>query len=209
MMAMENVSLGLLELSAIREMANTGLGNAAKSISEFTAHNFNVDVPYAQSVALTRMPMLLGESENIYVGIYLPVKGEVEGHIAFLLPWESAQSLWKMVMGRAPRTPAEVDEDAASAMLEVGNSFSGSFLNAISDIAKFSFGSTQPVLAIDTCSAIIATIVGEASQGDADSLAIDTEFFDDEHKISGIFLFLPTVSGLKSLFAALGISKAA
>ncbi len=208
-MAMGNVSLGLVELSAIREMANAGLAHATKSLSEFTGHKFNVDVPYAQSVALTRIPMLLGDGEQIYVGIYLPVKGEVEGHIAFLLPWESAQLLWKMVMGRAPRTPAEVDEDAASAMLEVGNIFNGSFLEAISDIAKFGFSTTQPVLAIDSCSVILAAIVSEASQGDADSMAIDTEFFDDEHTTSGIFLFLPTVSGLRSLFSALGISKAA
>jgi chemotaxis protein CheC len=208
-MASEHISLGLLELSAVREMANIGLGHATKSLSEITGHNFNMDVPYAESVALTRLPTLLGGGEQTYAGIYMPVTGDVEGHIAFLFPWESAQSLWTMLLGGAPNSPEDIDELAASALLEIGNIINGSFLNAIADMAGFNLNVTPPVLAIDMCAVILAAIVSEASQGDSIALAIETSIFDEAHSTSGIFIYIPTISGLRSLFGALGIPEAA
>jgi chemotaxis protein CheC len=200
--------LGLLELSAVREVANIGLGHATTALSNMTGRSFNMNVPYAESVALTELPLRLGNDE-LYAGICMAVDGEVPGHIAFLFPWASAQELWKMLLGFAPSDSSDLGELEASALIEVGNVISGSFLNAIADMTDFRMLPSPPMLAIDMSVAIIAAIVASASEAHHVALAIDTDIFDEQSKTTGIFLFIPTEKGLAHLFSALGIGEAA
>lgn len=202
-------SLGLMELSAVRELSNIGLGHATTALSELTQRPFNMTVPNAESVAMDDIPERLGSDEQAFVGIYMPIEGEIGGHMAFLFPWASAQSLWRMLLGSAPESPAEVDEMYASATLEVGNIINSSFLNAISDMTGASLHATPPLMAIEMASAILQAIVSEASYRDHVALSIQTEIYDENGSVDGTFFYIPTVGGLHTLFARLGIAEAA
>lgn len=208
-MSSDRLKLGLLELSAVREMANIGLGHATKALSEVTGSDFNMSVPYAESVALTAIPQILGSSQNLYAGIYMPVEGDIDGHMGFLFPWDSACELWTMLLGMAPESAEQVGELEASALIEVGNIINGSFLNAIASMTGFTLLATPPGLAIDMCTTILEAIVSEASQSEAVALAIETEIYSENSSTSGIFLYIPTLGGLKALFHSLGIPEAA
>ncbi|MBX3120076.1 MAG: chemotaxis protein CheC [Fimbriimonadaceae bacterium] len=208
-MGSENLKLGLLELSAVRELANIGLGHAMTALTELTGRSFNMSVPYAENVALTNLPEMLGDRDGINVGIYMPVEGDVEGHMAFLFPWAAAQRIWKMLLGSAPESIEDVSELEASAMLEVGNIINSSFLNAISDMTNYRLHATPPYVSVDYGVSILSAIVTEASYEEHAALAIETDIFDDQNEASGIFLYIPTVGGLKLMFNALGIVEAA
>lgn len=200
--------LGLLQMSAIREITNIGLGHAITALNTMTQRPFNMSVPSAQSVALTQIPELLG-SEETYVGICMQVDGDVPGYMAFLFPWASASELWAAMLGSAPESPESVSEYEASALIEVGNIINSSFLNAISLMTSFEMHSTPPSLAIDMSISILESVVTEASLDDHVALAIETDIFDSETHSGGMFVFIPTLEGLESLFRALGISEAA
>lgn len=204
----EPLKLGLLELSAVREMANIGLGHATTALASLTGRSFNMNVPYAESVALTALPKMLG-SDALYTGIYMPVDSEIGGHMAFMFPWDSAQQLWSMLLGQAPETPDQVGEMEASALIEVGNIINGSFLNALSGMTGIQMLATPPSLAIDMSVVILDAIVTEASIGEHAALTIETEIFDEARSTKGTFLYIPTVEGLRKLFGALGIQEAA
>lgn len=211
-MAMEGGSrnFGLMEMSAIREMANIGLGHATTALANVTGKAFNMEVPNVETVTLEKVPLMMGDPEAVAVGICMPIEGDIDGHTAFLFPWESAQCLWRILIGYAPESLNEVDELAASAMLEIGNIVSSGFLNAISDLSSLKLHATPPMVSIDSVYTIVATIVAEAEMSDAVALALETRLFGlDDANITGYFLCVPTMSGLNHLFSALGIPEAA
>ena len=208
-MANEALNLGLMQLSAVKELANIGLGHATTSIAEMTQQPFYMSVPHAASIALEEIPLLMGGREELTVGIYMTVNGEVDGHIAFLYPWHSAQFFWRLLLGKAPENMEDVGELEASVMLELGNIINSSFLNAISDMSELPLHATPPLVSIEMAAAILQSIVLQACETDYAALSIETRIYDDSGEAEGFFLFIPTVGGLHKLFAKLGIPEAA
>lgn len=204
-----NVSLGLLQLSAIRELSNIGVGHATTALSEMIQRPLNMSVPNADSVALEAIPGLLGSPEAPAVGIYIPIEGEIGGHMAFLLPWTGAQELIGILTGSTPDSVEEVSEFHASALMEIGNIIVSSFLNAISDMTGFSLNSTPPMMSIEMAGAILEAILAEATYTNQVALLIQTHIIDEVGGIDGFFVYLPTLDGLNLLFDRLGIKEAA
>ena len=204
-----DITLGLMELSVVKEMTNIGLGHATSALSDMTGKAFNMSVPDVESLSLEEIPALLGGAESFSAGIYMPIEGDVSGHIAFLMPWPSAQSLWKMLLGTQPESPDDISEMDASAILEIGNIINSSFLNAISDMTNLSMHATPPFLAVEMSAAILDAIVVEASSRDHVALAIRTVINDYEGSMEGFFVYIPSIGGLRQIFSTLGLAEAA
>lgn len=191
-------------------MANIGLGHATTALATVTGKAFNMEIPNVETVAFENIPFMLGDPMAVSVGICMPIEGDVEGYTAFLFPWESAQELWNALIGTAPEYPEQVDDLAASAMLEIGNIVSSSFLNAIADMANLKLHATPPRVSIDFMASVAASIVSEAEMADTVALALETRLFGLEGcDITGYFLCIPTLEGLNHLFTGLGIAEAA
>lgn len=208
-MGSETIKLGLMELSAIRELSNIGAGHATTALAELTGEPLGMSVPEAEQVAFEEIPALLGNPEDLAVGIYMPIDGEIGGHMGFLLPWTAAHKLWKCLLGQAPQSVEEVSDLEASAMLEVGNIIISSYLNAISDMTGTAMHSTPAAMSVEMGCAILEAIVSEACAADQVALYIRTRLYDEDGDIDGFFVYFPTVGGLRQLFARLGIAEAA
>lgn len=200
------IPLGLLETSAVREMANIGLGHATTALAGLTNRTIDMSVPDAESVPLEELPEMLG-SEALCVGIYMAIDGDIDGHVAFVLPWEGAQALWTMLLGAAPGEPEEVDALHASVLCEVGNIVDGGFLTAISDMTGLNLQATPPQLCADMGISVIGAIVCEAASADTAALAVRTTISAEDANLEGTFLFVPTMGGLRKLFNALGLPE--
>lgn len=199
-----------LEQSAIHEMANIGLGHAMTALSDLTGHSFNMTVPMVDAVSLSEVPEMMGGSENIAIGVYMSIEGDVSGHMAFIFPWESARGLWKMLLGRSPEDYDDIDELTASAMLETGNIINSSFLDALAELTDLRIHATPPRMSLDTTYSIVSSIVAEAELGDAVALAIKTKIFETHTgSIEGYFLCIPERSSVELFFDQLRVRKTA
>jgi len=209
-MASDLVRFSLMELSVVKEMANIGLGHATTALSDMTGKPFNMDIPNVDSVMVDTVPNLLGGTDDLTVSVYMPFVGDVDGHIAFLFPWESARALWTTLLGMAPATVEDVDEMSVSAMLEIGNIINSSFLNAIADMTGMRLEATPPLVSVDTSFSILSTIVAEAEMNEAAAIAIETSIRSvDDASMKGFFFCIPTMDGLRTMFQRLGIVEAA
>ncbi len=202
-------SLSILQLSAVKEMTNIGLGHAATALSTLTGRSFNMSVPDVESVPVADLLERLDGPESLTLSVFMPFEGDVAGYIAFLFPWPSAQKLWGMILGQFPDSPEQVGELEASAMIEVGNIINSNFLNALSDMTELKMHATPPAMSIEMAQAVIGSIVLEAEMSDSVALAVRTAIFDEESETSGYFLCIPTSNGLDTMFERLGISEAA
>jgi len=208
-MSSETMHLGVMASSVVRELANIGLAHATTAMAELTGKTFDMAVPDVESVALERLPSILGDPNGLCVATYMSIDGDVGGHIAFLMPWDSAQQLWLMLVGDAPDSPEDVTELHASVALEVGNMVNAGLLNSISDMTGLKLHATPPQVSMDMSAAVVASIVCEASYVDSVALSIQTQIYDVSHRVNGYFVYIPTVGGLRSVFQSLGVLEAA
>ena len=201
--------LGPIGQSVISEMANIGLGNATTSLATLTGHTFDMGVPEASSIPLEELPLMFGDSDEPYVGIYMPVEGESQGHMGFFLSWESASVLWKMLLGYAPESIEAIGELESSALIEVGNIINGSFLRAISEFSNVQMVACPPLMSVDMMSSMLASIASEACSDNHMALSIKTEIYDRGRAFEGRFVMIPTLEGLSLIFKNLGVLEAA
>ena len=73
-------------LDALREVGNIGLGNAMTALSTMIDQGVDMSVPRVGVVPLSQFAEMAGGEESVAACIYMPVEGEVSGHVAFLLP---------------------------------------------------------------------------------------------------------------------------
>ena len=132
----------------LKELGNIGAGNATTALAELINCKVDMMVPQVRLLEFSELGDLLGGEEQVLVGIYLQVEGDVDGSMMFTLPQESAMHLVNKLMAgmlgipEKPIEEMEFGEMEVSAMKEVGNIITGAYLNALSTLKNISFTTT-------------------------------------------------------------------
>lgn len=200
-----------LHLDILKEIGNIGAAHAATSLSNLLCRKIDMRVPNVDMVNFTDMMELAGGSETVVVGIYLRLEGDVEGSMFFILPIEQANRFIKRLIHDEhfdfSNTP--VSELGLSAMQELGNILSGSYISALSDFTRLKIYPTVPGLAVDMFGAIISIGLIEISQISDHVIVINTSIFEegygDHEEVRGHFFLLPDPDSFETLFKALGV----
>ena len=140
----------------LKEIGNIGAGNATTAISNMLNLKVNMDVPKVEFMKVQELPTAISAEEETVVGIYLEVESDIGGSMMFLLKMGSAQYLVNHLMGRPDDYAEEFNEMDISAIKEIGNIISGSYLSALSTMTNMVITSSVPYLAIDMAGAILS-----------------------------------------------------
>jgi len=92
-----------------------------------------------------------------------------------------------------------------SALNEIGNILSGSYLSALADLTKLSMSPTVPSLAIDMAGAILSYGLLQYGEMGDDALLIDTTFLEGNHEVEGQFFLIPDPESFAIIFESLGV----
>ncbi len=189
----------------LKEIGNIGAGNATTAISNMLNLKVNMDVPKVEFMKVQELPTAISAEEETVVGIYLEVESDIGGSMMFLLKMGSAQYLVNHLMGRPDDYAQEFNEMDISAIKEIGNTISGSYLSALSTMTNMVITSSVPYLAIDMAGAILSVPAIQFGQYGDNALLIQTEFGDDV-KIQGFFILMPDVESYDKILTSLGIA---
>ncbi|MEY8235553.1 chemotaxis protein CheC [Lachnospiraceae bacterium 66-29] len=189
----------------LKEIGNIGAGNATTAISNMLNLKVNMDVPKVEFMKVQELPTAISAEEETVVGIYLEVESDIGGSMMFLLKMGSAQYLVNHLMGRPDDYAEEFNEMDISAIKEIGNIISGSYLSALSTMTNMVITSSVPYLAIDMAGAILSVPAIQFGQYGDNALLIQTEFGDDV-KIQGFFILMPDVESYDKILTSLGIA---
>ncbi|NMB40924.1 MAG: chemotaxis protein CheC [Firmicutes bacterium] len=190
------------KLDVLKELANIGVGNALTSLSQMlNEEKVEMDVPVATLAPLQDVPDLLGGEELPVAGIYIESHGDINLTILFVLSLESAANLVSVLV---PGSQGEFNEMGLSALVEVGNILTASYLNALSFMTDLKLLPSPPVIAVDMSAAIISTVMAEAHIVDDEVVLLKTFLKSKQSHISGHILILPDVGALDSIFTLLG-----
>ena len=185
----------------LKEIGNIGAGNATTAISHMLNIKVNMEVPKVEFLTFQELPTAISAEEETVVGIYLEVESDIGGSMMFLLKMESARYLVNRLMGRPDDYAEEFSEMDLSAIKEIGNIISGSYLSALSSMTNMAITSSVPYLAIDMAAAILSVPAIQFGQYGDNALLIQTEFGDDV-KIQGFFILMPDVESYDKILTS-------
>lgn len=205
---MDFKELSNLQIDALKEIGNIGAGNAATALAQMINTKIDMNVPQISILPFSEVPELVGGADHHAVGIYLNVAGKAATNILFLMEADKACYLVDMLMGRnqGSTQPENLSELEISAMMEVGNIISATYLNALAMFTQLAFVPSVPALAIDMAGAILGVILAEYGQMGDTVLLLDTLFKKDDQDVVGHFFLLPEPGALDIILSALGVS---
>ncbi|MCR5102647.1 MAG: chemotaxis protein CheC [Butyrivibrio sp.] len=188
----------------LKELGNIGAGNATTALAQMLGMKVDMSVPQVRLLDFKDVGDLMGGAEQIMAGIYLAIEGDIEGSIMFLLGQVAARHLVDRLMMQDPKPDEEPFNDVElSAMKEVGNIITGSYLNSLSMMTNLKMLPSVPYLAIDMAGAILSVPAIEFGMMGDKILLIETMFFDEA--LSGYFILLPDMDGYSKILSSLGM----
>lgn len=195
-----------MQLDALQEVTNIGVGNAATALSTLLGTKFEITVPSINMVELNSLINDAGES--IVYGVVVRVVGDISGSILIVMDSSIAKELVSFLLGKEQKD--ELDEMGISVLCEVGNILSGSYMNAIAKFTGLFVNASVPAVACDMLSAIYATTFIESGQFDEYILDLETVFLSNNeiNKEFGMahFYYIPAPGSLEKVLKSIGIS---
>ena len=188
----------------LKEIGNIGAGNAMTALSQMLNCKIDMKVPQVKLLDLSNVATIVGSEEQLMVGVFLGVDGDITGSIMFLIELNSAKVLIKKIMMGYESGLVSFDEMEASAMQEVSNIITGAYLNSLSSLTNLMIYPTPPSLSIDMAGAILSVPAIEFGALGDNILMIQSQFYD-EVEIDGYFILIPDVESYKKILASLGI----
>ncbi|MEK4148359.1 chemotaxis protein CheC [Robertmurraya sp. FSL W8-0741] len=205
--------ISTVHLDVLKEVGNIGAGNAATALSTLLNKKIDMRVPKVRVVSFDEMMEMAGGPENIVASVFLRIEGDAPGSMFFVLSLEQASTFIKQMTGDSQFSFEKLpyDEIAMSALQELGNILSGSYLSSLSDFTKLDLYPSVPALSIDMVGAIISYGLIELSQVSDFAIVIDTALDDDDYNgpksVKGHFFLLPDPDSFEIIFRALGVTE--
>lgn len=193
------------QLDALREIGNIGAGNSATALSQVVNKKVDMSVPRVALVPIEDVPDLVGGPDALVVAVFLRVYGKAPGNILFLMPKQNALYLVDSAMGKPLGTTKTLDDMDISALKEVGNILTGSYLNAFFHFTNIAMLPSIPSLAVDMAGAILNVVLVQLGQMGDHAMVIETKFLAEDDSINGHFFLVPDPGSLSTLVKAVGV----
>lgn len=193
-------------LDVLKELGNIGAGNATTALAQMLQSRIDMKVPQVEMMDFKEVGRAIGGEETIMAGVYLLVEGDIHGSMMFLSERKTAKHLVnQLMMGMGHPESDDFDEMELSALKELGNIMTGSYLNALSDLTRLKIYPSVPEVKIDMAGAILSVPAIEFSMLGDKILFIKTKF-TDELDIDGYFILVPDVDSYQKIMTSLGIA---
>lgn len=191
-------------VDVLMELGNIGAGNAMTALAQMLQCKVDMKVPRVRLLEFSEVGAAMGGEEQIMAGIYLAVDGDITGSIMFLLERDSAMHLVEKLMGMPMSGGGEFSEMEISALQEIGNIITGSYLNSLSAMTGLKIIPSIPALSIDMAGAILSVPAIEFGLIGDNILMIETQFSDDQ-EIAGYFILVPDLESYEKILTSLGL----
>lgn len=189
----------------LRELGNIGAGNAMTALSQMLQCKVDMKVPQVKLLEFSEVGALMGGEEQIMVGVFLAVEGDITGSMMFLVERSSAKHLINKIMMGMGSEGDEFNEMELSAMKEVGNIITGAYLNSLSTLTNLKIYPSPPEITVDMAGAILSVPAIEFGILGDNILLIQSQFFD-EVEIDGYFILIPDLDSYGKILSSLGMS---
>ncbi|HVB32372.1 MAG TPA: chemotaxis protein CheC [Gemmatimonadaceae bacterium] len=201
-------NLGVLQLDALREVANIGAGHAATALSQMIGGTIMISVPRINIQRLEDVAPLVADPDEPVAAVLLHILGDLSGRTLLVFPKSAAITLAEMMLRRPVGTSGELGELEQSAIKEAGNILSSAYMNALSEFMGMLLLPSPPALAIDMSAAVLSTAYLQFGTDRDYVFCVESEFMlkDVDQRLRGFFLLLPDPASLQAILRAIRVT---
>jgi chemotaxis protein CheC len=192
------------QLNTLKEITTIGVERATTALEQMLDKKISITVPDVRLVPHTQVPEYLGGSEKEIVGLYIKMLGALSGSVLLSFSRPSAHLLAALLVGEDNIDSDELSELGVSALKEMGNILTNTYLNILAEMLELYTFPSIPHFAEDMLGAVIDYILIEISQVSDYSLVINTKFNVNDVELDGDFLIFPDQDSLDLMFEKLG-----
>jgi chemotaxis protein CheC len=193
-------------VDVLREIGNIGAGNATTAIASMINSKINMNVPKVELMDVSVLGSAICPEDETIVGIFLEVSHDITGSMMFLMKMDSAHYLADRLLGtETVDVKAPFNEMELSALKEIGNIITASYLTALSNMTNLTIVPSIPYISVDMAGAILSVPAVMFGQYGDNALLIETEF-GDETMIDGYYILMPEQESYAKILSSLGIS---
>ena len=194
-----------MQYDVLKEIGNIGAGNATTALSKMLNIKMDMSVPNVALVPFSDISSIIGPEDQTVVGILLGIEGDIDGMMMFIFDTKSACHLVNTLMMRdvtenEDRMLSDYSEMEMSALNEIGNIVSGSYLNAISALTGMKMISTVPSM----IGALLSLPAAEFGKYGDKLLLIKSQFGELDF-VNGYFLLIPELNSYDKILTSLGV----
>lgn len=201
-----------LQSDALKEVMSMGTAHAINAIAQMIQKKLLISVPNVSFIPVKEVPAKVARDkgvEQVVVGLYFKILGDLSGNILLVFPIESIQRLLWMIFEKERRNELGSEVEAAelerSAIMEVGNILTNSYLNALAAITDYTLFPSIPFYAEDMLGSIMDYLLIEISKTSDTALFVETEFHGDDVVLTGDFLIFPDPESLQKILQKVGV----
>lgn len=191
-----------LHADYLRELGNIGASHAATTLSTILSTMVSIRVPDIIVVQLQNLNNYLDDS--VAAMVVFQIQGQISGggYMVLHIPKDSIIRLTNIMLGKSTGD-REIDDMDKSALNEVGNIMTSSFLDACATLLSIIMLPSPPSMVIDMPHAALQSIIAnqEMEEGLDQVVLFKTELQCAEHHIVANIMLLPSKKLLSELFA--------
>lgn len=197
--------LNEMQLDVLKEIGNIGAGNAATALATILNDKVDITVPTIKIVGFDETMEILGGHEKLAIGVLIDFCGDenIRGMMMFLIDYEDAKSITNILMQNDDTD--ELTEIKLSAIEEIGNIMSASYINCISVMTGLKINMSIPSLAIDMIGALVEVPVIEFGSIGDKVLFIEEKFVGEQNNLSSNMILFAEMDTLKIVMNRLGL----
>ncbi|MDD2217467.1 MAG: chemotaxis protein CheC [Eubacteriales bacterium] len=197
--------LNEMQIDVLREIGNIGAGNAATSLAEMLDEMVQITVPVVKITGFDEAIKALGGAECMTVGVLVNFSGEANGMIMFLLNTKDAIRITDILVSQDGEEEGQLNDLKLSAIKEIGNILSASYINSISTLTGLSINLSIPYIAIDMAGALMSVpIIEFGSLGDS-VMFIEEGFIGQKNDLKSHIIMFAEIDTLKIIMERLGL----
>lgn len=195
---MSNIGFNLLDTDILREIANIGAGNAVTSLAKMLNKRIDMSVPEVNMPEFKNLSDTLSGAETLVAGLLVCISGDIEGMMMYIMHEHSACTLIKELLGKEIHNFADFNDLELSALTEIGNILTSSYLTALSKLMNFTIKQSIPYLSIDMAGAILSVPAIEFGKV-GDKVLLIKSTFNENEDLSGYFILIPNAETNKNV----------
>jgi chemotaxis protein CheY-P-specific phosphatase CheC len=191
-----------LQADELRELGNIGASHAATTLSTMLNTMISIRVPEIVVVQLQNLRYYLDEAPAAMV--VFQIQGQVSGggYMVLHIPKDSIIRLTNIMLGLTS-LDREIDDMDKSALNEIGNIMTSSFLDACATLLSIIMLPSPPSMVIDMPHAALETIIAtQEIEDNVDQVVLfKTELSCSEYQITSNIILLPSKKLLAEFFS--------
>jgi len=195
----DELNISKEELNEFNLLSNMGAANAAESLSKILNKRIDLSIPEVKLTPVEKIPEFFGNLNEPYMGVMLPIEGEINGTLLLLLQEDVGFELIDMLYGTDSSKSKELSEDGVSALKELTNIIGASILNVYAEKSNMVVKPNVPTFVHDFLQSVMDTVLIMHNIEHDYAIVMETAFYFENDQVMGNLMILPETDSLKVL----------